>query len=102
MCGKIEHVQLFVTAFTFFSPHFGNTPMNDTLKAICGARNRQGKPCQRSPLTGRSRCRLHGGATPKGAHARERNGNYRHGIYSRKLSDEEKALLPTIKVGSLD
>jgi hypothetical protein len=49
-------------------------------------------------MTGKRRCRAHGGATPKGRHS----GPIRHGIYSKKLTEEEKALWPTIKVGSLD
>ena len=49
-------------------------------KQICGARNRQGKPCQKSPMMGRTRCRNHGGATPKG----QRNA-LKHGLYSQVL-----------------
>jgi hypothetical protein len=45
---------------------------------------------------------LHGGATPLGHQRGERNANYRHGIYSRKLTDEEKAIWPTIRVGNVD
>jgi hypothetical protein len=41
---------------------------------------------------------MHGGATPTG----RQQGPIRHGIYSKRLTDEEKALLPTIPVGSLD
>jgi hypothetical protein len=90
------------TSICYYHPVFVDIPMNDDPKAVCGARNRQGKPCQKSPVTGRTRCRLHGGATPKGVNAKERNGNYRHGLYSKRLTEEEQALLPTIKVGSLD
>lgn len=37
-------------------------------KSVCGAklRNKPGRTCQRAPTAGRSRCRLHGGATPRG------------------------------------
>ena len=31
----------------------------------CGARTRQGTPCQQSPLAGSTRCRMHGGAAPQ-------------------------------------
>jgi hypothetical protein len=72
--------------------------MHDALKTVCGARNKQGKPCQSSPMSGKRRCRLHGGATPKG----RQQSPIKHGLYSRKLTDEEKALWPTIKPGSLD
>jgi hypothetical protein len=41
---------------------------------------------------------MHGGATPIG----RQQGPIRHGIYSKRLSDEERALLPTLDVTSLD
>lgn len=31
----------------------------------CGARTRQGTPCQQSPLAGSTRCRMHGGSAPQ-------------------------------------
>jgi hypothetical protein len=72
--------------------------MDDAKAPKRGAKTRSGKACQKSPMTGKRRCRAHGGATPKGRHS----GPIRHGIYSKKLTEEEKALWPTIKVGSLD
>ena len=33
--------------------------------AICGAKTRSGKPCQQRPIRGGTRCRMHGGATPR-------------------------------------
>jgi hypothetical protein len=33
----------------------------------CGAKTRTGGTCQLAPLTGRERCRMHGGKTPRGA-----------------------------------
>lgn len=41
----------------------------------CGAKTRAGTPCQRAPLAGRTRCRLHGGATPRG----RESPHYKHG-----------------------
>jgi hypothetical protein len=72
--------------------------MDDAKTPKCGAKTRSGKPCQKTPMTGKRRCRAHGGATPRGRHS----GPIRHGLYSRKLTEEEQALLPTIQVGSLD
>jgi hypothetical protein len=50
--------------------------------ARCGAKTRSGKPCRSPAVTGKRRCRMHGGAPgsggPKGAH----NGNYKHGLYT--------------------
>lgn len=36
------------------------------MNVICGAKKRDGTPCQKSPMNGATRCRLHGGASPKG------------------------------------
>ena len=33
----------------------------------CGARTRSGAPCKSAPVTGRQRCRMHGGADGSGA-----------------------------------
>ena len=45
----------------------------------CGACTRTtGAPCKAPVMKGRTRCRLHGGASP-GAPRGEKNGAYRHG-----------------------
>ena len=48
----------------------------------CGAKTRRNVPCPNPAVTGRSRCRMHGGkgGGPKG----KRNGNYRHGNFTRE------------------
>jgi hypothetical protein len=57
-------------------------------KSRCGAKTRKGTPCQRPPLAGRTRCRLHGGASPVGmAHYR-----YKHGRRSKFFSWWPEAL----------
>ena len=50
---------------------------------VCGAKTRQGNPCQRSPARGRTRCRLHGGATPRG----RASPHFKTGKYSSLLPD---------------
>jgi hypothetical protein len=35
--------------------------------ARCGAKTRSGAPCKSAPVTGRRRCRMHGGANGSGA-----------------------------------
>lgn len=58
---------------------------NDPMKAraVCGAKTRSGSPCQRAPLKGKSRCRLHGGA---GSGPPSKNANaLKHGVYSALL-----------------
>lgn len=47
----------------------------------CGAKKRNGQPCQQWPIKGRTRCRLHGGKSRIGSGA----GRYIHGRYSRCL-----------------
>lgn len=44
----------------------------------CGAKNRRGEPCRKWTMSGRTRCRNHGGASLTGtAHP-----NYQHGWHS--------------------
>ena len=70
---------------------------SDNNKTICGAKNRQGKPCQNSPVTGRTRCRMHGGATPRGG-----KGNPKHGLYTQALTPEEQAMFDGIQLGEME
>ena len=52
----------------------------------CGAKTRSGAPCKSTPVTGRRRCRMHGGAHGSGAPKGERNGNYKHGRYTAEVA----------------
>ena len=54
----------------------------------CGAKTRGGTPCQKAALKGNARCQLHGGrgGAPTGA----RNGNYRHGRFTKEAMAEAK------------
>jgi len=66
--------------------HLNMTPMRQCPR--CGARTRQGKPCQ-SPAMPNGRCRMHGGKstgprTPEGL-ARMRRAKTRHGSYSEEM-----------------
>jgi hypothetical protein len=45
-----------------------------------------GEPCKSSPVTGRRRCRMHGGANGSGAPTGARNGNFRHGRYTQEVA----------------
>ena len=47
----------------------------------CLARTRAGTPCQKAAATGKKRCRMHG-AKGSGAPPGERNGSYRHGLFT--------------------
>jgi hypothetical protein len=50
--------------------------------ARCGAKTRAGTPCRSPAVTGRGRCRMHGGAPGSGGPKGRRNGNYKHGRYT--------------------
>ena len=52
----------------------------------CGARTRSGEPCRSAPVTGRRRCRMHGGAAGSGAPSGSKNGNYKHGRYTAEVA----------------
>ncbi|RKM33454.1 HGGxSTG domain-containing protein [Moraxella catarrhalis] len=69
------------------------------IKRVCGAKRRNGKPCQTAPMAN-GRCRLHGGLStgaPKG------NQNARiHGIYSKFFSEEEKQEAAQFDIDRID
>lgn len=58
----------------------------------CGAKMRGGGACGSWPVTGRRRCRMHGGAPGSGAPPGSRNGMYRHGYYTREATAQRRAL----------
>jgi hypothetical protein len=53
----------------------------------CGAKNRQGEPCQRWALAGRTRCRLHGGKSLVGSAC----PHFRSGRYSAYVPERLRA-----------
>jgi hypothetical protein len=57
----------------------------------CNARTRRGTECQKPPIKGKRRCRLHGGLStgPKTAEGRARiaAAHYRHGRRSKKFAE---------------
>jgi hypothetical protein len=53
------------------------------LSPRCGARTRCDSLCRSPAVTGRRRCRMHGGASGSGAPAGNRNA-LKHGCYSRE------------------
>ncbi len=60
-------------------------------KKVCGAKTRRGSPCQRRPARGRNRCKLHGGATPRGIGSPHfKTGKYSKYRPDRRISDYHK------------
>lgn len=45
---------------------------NDQPRAYCGAKTRNGGTCKSAPIQGATRCRMHGGASPRAKAAAER------------------------------
>lgn len=71
--------------------------------SLCGAKTRNGGICKRSPLAGKTRCRLHGGASKNGGAPKNNKNAVKAGnIYSQYFTDEEKLLSAELELGSLD
>jgi hypothetical protein len=71
--------------------------------SLCGAKTRNGGTCKRSPLAGKNRCRLHGGASKNGGAPQKNKNAVKDGnIYSQFFTDEEKQLSTELELGSLD
>jgi glucans biosynthesis protein len=68
------------------------------LPARCGARTRSGATCKSAPVTGRRRCRMHGGAAGSGAPSGERNGNFRHGRYTKEVAATRRWIREAIEL----
>lgn len=62
-------------------------------KDICGAKTRNGKPCQKAPVSGRKRCHLHGGKQPRGSDS----PNFKHGLYSKYAGESLKEVLSQLE-----
>jgi hypothetical protein len=73
---------------------------------VCGAKTKHGGTCKRAPVKGGKRCKLHGGASPKGADS----PHFKHGRYSKyapkqiadKLAtfenDDPLSLIPELQI----
>ena len=62
----------------------------------CGARTRLGTECQKPPLAGKTRCRLHGGLStgPRTAEGKARiaAAHWKHGRRSRAFTEARKKI----------
>ncbi len=61
------------------------------LAPRCGAKRRDGLPCQKPRAKGLNRCRLHGGASGNGAPKGEANRRYSHGLLTAEAIAERIA-----------
>jgi len=75
--------------------HPRNTgPMRDSRR--CGARTRSGTPCQAPAVSGKARCRMHGGAGGSGAPIGNSNA-LKHGMYTKAALEERRGLRSLIR-----
>jgi glucans biosynthesis protein len=74
--------------------HARNTgPMQASPR--CGAQTRNGETCRAPALRGKTRCRMHGGATGSGAPFRNSNA-LKHGFFTSEAIDERKYVRATL------
>ena len=73
-------------------------PADVSQVSLCGAKTRSGGPCKSAPVTGRRRCRMHGGAYGSGAPSGSRNGNFRHGRYTAEVAATRRWLRETTRM----
>jgi hypothetical protein len=71
--------------------NYATRPRSLKQRTRCGARTRAGGPCQRPPIRGRKRCRLHGALSP-GAPRGPKNGNFKSGDWTAEAIAERKWL----------
>lgn len=64
----------------------------------CGANTRKGTPCQAPAVSGKKRCRMHGGAKGSGAPKGNQNA-LKHGIYSRDTIEFKKHMRKLLRDG---
>ena len=63
-------------------------PESLRLTPQCGAKRRDGLPCQKPRARGRSRCRLHRRAQGSGGPKGKANGRYSHGLLTAETMQE--------------
>ncbi len=77
----------------------GNHPRNFApmlSSQRCGARTRSGKACNSPAVSGKKRCRMHGGAFGSGA-PRGNTNALKHGLYTRQAIAERRQLRALLK-----
>ncbi len=60
------------------------TSMQSSLR--CGAKTRSGKPCKSPAVSGKKRCRMHGGAKGSGAPLGNQNA-LKHGMFTQETKE---------------
>jgi hypothetical protein len=57
----------------------------------CGAKTRSARPCEAPAVSGKARCRMHGGAPGSGAPKGNQNAR-KHGLYTKEAREERRRL----------
>ncbi len=74
----------------------GDAPLSHlSHPPICGARTKEG-PFEYQPISGRARCRLHGGLSP-GAPRGRGNCNYKNGEWTAEAIEERRWLRSLVR-----
>lgn len=77
--------------------HPRNTgPMRQSPR--CGAKTRKGPPCMAPAVSGKKRCRMHGGAKGSGAPMGNQNA-LKHGEYPREAKEFRQYVRGLLKTG---
>jgi len=63
----------------------------------CGAKTRAGHPCRQAAVRASRRCRMHGGAKGSGGPAGERNGRFKHGLYTREVKTIRRVMRERVR-----
>ena len=75
--------------------HPRNTgPMRQSPR--CGARTRRGTPCPAPAVSGKRRCRMHGGAAGTGAPLGNRNA-LKHGLHTAEAREMKRRIRALIR-----
>ena len=72
------------------------TQMRESLR--CGAKTRKGTPCRAPAVTGKKRCRMHGGAKGSGAPIGNKNA-LKHGMYTRESLELRSHVQQLLRIG---
>lgn len=66
--------------------------MAKLVQSRCGAKTRAGTECRSPPVSGKKRCRMHGGAKGSGAPSSNQNA-LKHGRYTREALEERRQMM---------
>lgn len=73
-----------------------NNPIHNLTRTQCAAKTRKGTLCKTAPVTGKRRCRMHGGAEGSGAPKGNTNAR-KHGRYSAESYVTKKLVIEYFK-----